>query len=227
MFWLAKVPQVIGSLKPLPVTVSSKISLWPPKLKAPVLHKNEADFFYLLNRLLWVIFNLSLNMSTWNAVSTDRGMLSLVALRRKSYTVSFKVKTSFEVLLFTRPHVPGPGLPFKQEPPTVQACNTFTSKGKLAVKTWQSHKLTFLPVGVLMNNLKFVEVEENRVNGLTDWTVQVDVGWKLTAAFIFQCHRQFDFTLEQVHHVQILKTAHRLQTFTLRFLNSTHTFTLH
>ena len=71
-------------------------------------------------------------------------------------TVSFKVKTSFEVLLFTRPHVPGPRLPFKLEPPTVQACNTFTSKGKLAVKTRQSHKLTFLPVGVLMNNLKSV-----------------------------------------------------------------------
>ena len=100
MFWLAEVPLVIGSLKPLPVTVSSKISLWPPKLKAPVLHKNAADFFYFLNRLLWVIFNLSLNRSTWNAASTDWGMLSLVALRRKSYQQKNKVNDVWTRIYF-------------------------------------------------------------------------------------------------------------------------------
>ena len=79
----------------------------------------------------------------------------------------------------------------------------------------QLHILTFLLVSVLVNNLQLVEVEENRVDGLTDWTVQVDVGWKLSAAFVFQGHWQFHFTLKQSRKAQIVRKAHSFQTFTV------------
>ena len=82
-------------------------------------------------------------------------------------------------------------------------------------KTLQLHTLTFLLVSVLMDNLQLVEVEENRVDGLTDWTVQVDVGWKLSAAFIFQRHWQFHFTLKQGRKAQIVRKALSFKTFTV------------